>query len=77
MRLQHPGAGDRSGLDIQYNKESGMKVWQCVICNFIYDEAAGLPEEGINPGTAWADIPENWKCPECGVAKRDFEMIEI
>jgi rubredoxin len=54
-----------------------MKVWQCVICNFIYDEAAGLPEEGIKPGTAWADIPENWRCPECGFSKRDFEMVEV
>jgi rubredoxin len=54
-----------------------MKVWQCVICNFIYDEAVGMPQEGIKPGTAWTDIPDNWKCPECGVAKRDFEMMEI
>ena len=54
-----------------------MKVWQCVVCGFIYNEADGLPEEGIQPGTAWADIPENWVCPDCGVAKSDFEMVEI
>ncbi len=54
-----------------------MKVWQCVVCGFIYDEKAGLPEEGIKPGTAWGDIPENWACPDCGVAKADFEMIEV
>ena len=35
-----------------------MKVWQCVVCGFIYDEKAGMPEEGIKPGTAWADIPK-------------------
>jgi rubredoxin len=54
-----------------------MKVWQCVVCGFIYDEKAGLPEEGIKPGTAWVDIPESWACPDCGVAKADFEMIEV
>jgi rubredoxin len=54
-----------------------MKVWQCVVCGFVYDEAAGLPAEGIKPGTAWTDIPGNWACPDCGVAKADFEMVEM
>jgi rubredoxin len=54
-----------------------MKAWQCVVCGFIYNEMAGLPEEGIQPGTEWKDIPEDWACPDCGVAKADFEMIEI
>jgi rubredoxin len=58
-------------------KENIMKVWQCVVCGFIYDEAVGLPAEGIKAGTAWKDIPEDWACPDCGVAKADFEMIEI
>ncbi len=54
-----------------------MKTFQCIVCGFIYDEAAGLPDEGIAPGTAWHDIPADWECPDCGVAKADFEMIEI
>lgn len=54
-----------------------MKIWQCIVCGFIYDEAKGLPEEGIAAGTPWADIPANWACPDCGVAKADFEMVEI
>ena len=53
-----------------------MKQWECVVCGFIYDEAQGLPEEGIAPGTAWSDIPEDWECPDCGVSKSDFEMVE-
>lgn len=53
-----------------------MKKWQCVVCGFIYDEAAGLPDEGIAVGTAWADIPDDWVCPDCGVGKSDFEMEE-
>ncbi|MBI3561145.1 MAG: rubredoxin [Gammaproteobacteria bacterium] len=54
-----------------------MKKWQCQICGFIYDEALGLPEEGLAPGTRWDDIPADWKCPECGVAKADFEMLPV
>lgn len=54
-----------------------MKAYMCVVCGFIYEEDKGLPEEGIAPGTRWEDIPENWKCPECGAAKSDFEMVEI
>ena len=54
-----------------------MRKWQCVVCGFIYDEDAGLPDEGIAPGTAWADIPADWLCPDCGAGKSDFEMVEI
>ena len=41
----------------------------------IYDELAGLPEDGIPPGTAWEDIPADWYCPECGVTKADFSLV--
>ena len=54
-----------------------MKTYQCVVCGFIYDEAAGMPEEGIGPATRWEDIPADWECPECGVAKADFEMVVV
>jgi rubredoxin len=36
-----------------------------------------LPDEGIAPGTAWEDIPADWVCPDCGVTKADFEMVEV
>jgi len=54
-----------------------MKKWQCVICGIIYDEANGWPDEGIKAGTTWEDVPEDWLCPDCGVGKDEFEMIEI
>lgn len=54
-----------------------MKAYMCVICGYVYEEEKGRPEDGIPPGTRWADVPENWKCPDCGAAKSDFEMIEI
>jgi rubredoxin len=53
------------------------KTWMCLICGYIYDEAAGVPDEGIAPGTRWEDVPMNWTCPECGARKEDFEMVEI
>jgi len=53
------------------------RSWMCVVCGFIYHEADGMPEDGIAPGTRWEDIPETWTCPDCGVTKDDFEMIEI
>ena len=53
------------------------KSWMCLICGWIYDEEAGLPEEGIAPGTRWEDVPVNWTCPECGARKEDFEMVQI
>lgn len=55
---------------------SEFKKWECVICGFIYDEALGLPEDGIAAGTKWDDVPEDWECPDCGISKSDFDMLE-
>jgi rubredoxin-NAD+ reductase len=54
-----------------------MKKWLCIICGLIYDESKGWPSDGILAGTRWEDVPEDWICPDCGVGKADFEMIEI
>ena len=54
-----------------------MRKWQCIVCGWIYDEAEGCEEENIAPGTRWEDVPEDFVCPECGVSKEDFEMIEV
>ncbi|HEY2020363.1 rubredoxin [Paraburkholderia sp.] len=53
------------------------KQWVCVICGWVYDEAAGLPEEGIAPRTRWADVPADWRCPLCDVGKDDFALVEF
>jgi|TARA_B100000959_G_C14957139_1_gene614218 rubredoxin len=53
-----------------------VQKWQCLVCSFIYDEELGLPEEGIAPGTRWDELPDDWMCPDCGVGKEDFDMIE-
>ena len=54
-----------------------MNKWQCVVCGFIYDEAVGIPDEGIPAGTTWEDIPDDRLCPDCSVGKSDFEMEKI
>lgn len=55
---------------------SDFKKYECVICGFIYDEAEGLAADGIAPGTLWADIPDDWECPDCGISKTDFDLLE-
>jgi rubredoxin-NAD+ reductase len=42
----------------------------------VYDEKEGWPDDGIAPGTKWEDVPEDWLCPDCGVGKEDFELLE-
>jgi rubredoxin-NAD+ reductase len=54
-----------------------MKQWMCMNCGWIYDQARGDPAAGIAPGTAWEDVPADWKCPDCGSGKVDFEMVEV
>lgn len=53
------------------------KKYVCLVCGWIYDEEQGCPEEGLPAGTCWEDISPTWRCPDCGAAKDDFEMIEI
>lgn len=51
--------------------------YECLVCGLVYDEAIGMPDEGIVPGTKWGDIPDDWQCPDCGVSKSDFDMVKI
>ena len=53
------------------------RAWQCELCSFAYDEAAGLPDEGIPPGTRWEDVPADWVCPDCSAGKQDFTPVDF
>jgi rubredoxin len=55
------------------NKELIMTKFRCVICDYIYDPAEGDPGNGIDPGTAFDDLPDDWCCPLCGADKSNFE----
>nr|WP_072515105.1 rubredoxin [Ndongobacter massiliensis] len=52
-----------------------MKKYECTACGYIYDPALGDPDNGIAPGTAFEDLPEDWVCPMCGVGKDEFEPV--
>ncbi len=47
----------------------------CLICGLIYDEAEGWPADGIQSGTLWEGVLDDWICPDCGAAKDDFDMV--
>ena len=53
-----------------------MKKYACSLCGWTYDEAAGLPDEGIHPGTPWEEVPADFVCPLCGVGKDQFSEQE-
>jgi rubredoxin---NAD+ reductase len=53
-----------------------MSKWECIVCGLVYDEKAGWPDDGIAPGTKWENVPEDWLCPDCGVGKEDFQLLE-
>jgi Rubredoxin len=53
-----------------------MKKYICLVCDYIYDPEKGDPDTGIEPGTAFEDLPDDWTCPNCGVGKEDFEPVK-
>ena len=53
-----------------------MKKYKCTVCGYIYDPAIGDPDNGIDAGTAFEDIPDDWTCPDCGVEKDMFELLD-
>ncbi len=55
------------------NKNSNSMKYVCKVCGYVYDPEIGDPDSGIEPGTSFEDIPDDWTCPLCGVSKSDFE----
>lgn len=53
-------------------KTSGLQKYRCMVCGYIYDPLIGDPDGGIQPGTAFEDIPDTWVCPVCGAKKSEF-----
>ena len=49
-----------------------MKKYVCEVCGWVYDEEAGVPEQGIAPGTKFEELPDDFECPLCGVGKESF-----
>ncbi|MBO4985194.1 MAG: rubredoxin [Bacteroides sp.] len=53
-----------------------MDKYICTICDYVYDPEQGDPDNGIEPGTPFEDLPEEWICPLCGVGKEEFQKVE-
>jgi rubredoxin---NAD+ reductase len=47
----------------------------CNICGYVYNEEEGDDDGNLPPGTRFEDIPENWVCPVCGAAKKEFSLV--
>ena len=52
-----------------------MLKFKCNLCGYIYDPEEGDPENGVEPGTAFKDLPDDWVCPICGAEKSDFSPV--
>ena len=50
-----------------------MEKYVCTVCGYVYDSANGDPDNGVEAGTAFKDLPDDWTCPVCGAAKDQFE----
>ena len=63
---------------IEEKKEAATKVakYKCTVCGYIYDPELGDPDGGIEPGTPFEKIPDDWVCPVCGASKDQFEKVE-
>ncbi|GAG55455.1 unnamed protein product, partial [marine sediment metagenome] len=63
---------------IEEKKEAVTKMakYRCTVCGYVYDPELGDPDGGIKPGTPFEEIPDDWVCPVCGVAKSEFEKEE-
>ncbi|GIM29734.1 rubredoxin [Clostridium polyendosporum] len=53
-----------------------MEKYVCLVCGYIYDPEIGDPDNGIEPGTDFIDLPDEWLCPLCGVTKDEFDATE-
>jgi len=64
------------GIEKLQQKENNMQKYICVLCSYVYDPEIGDPDNGVAPGTAFADLPEDWVCPDCGVGVDEFETTD-
>ncbi|MFI3289646.1 MAG: rubredoxin [Rikenellaceae bacterium] len=54
-----------------------MNNYQCTVCQYIYSEEKGDPNNGVAENTAFAALPSDWVCPVCGVPQSSFEVLEM
>jgi rubredoxin len=52
-----------------------MQKYECDVCGYVYDPELGDPDNGVEPGTAFEALPDDWVCPECFVGKDSFSPV--
>jgi rubredoxin len=70
---------DALGEELTMSPVGKPGCWVCLECHYIYDPAKGDPKNGIPPGTAFNDVPDTWRCPECKILKVKkgvFKLLE-
>jgi len=50
-------------------------IYVCALCGYEYNPKVGDPDNGVEAGTDFEDIPADWVCPLCGATKEDFESV--
>ena len=73
MRLTVVPSSVSAGRKSEYKELYIMERWICTICQYVYDPAVGDPDRGIEPGTSFEALPDDWCCPLCGAGKDVFE----
>jgi len=53
-----------------------MEKYVCEVCGYVYDPEKGDPENGIEAGTPFEKLPDDWVCPVCGAGKEQFKKKE-
>jgi rubredoxin len=64
---------------IPYRKQKedeSMDTYECTVCGYLYNPDEGDPDNGIDPGTSFEALPDDWVCPVCGASKDQFEIAE-
>lgn len=60
----------------QGRKGGAMQKYECNVCGYVYDPSEGDADGGIQPGVAFADLPDGWVCPVCGAGKDEFSPLD-
>jgi rubredoxin len=72
--LQHSGTVWLQAVEVA--EMADMSKYQCNVCGYIYDPADGDPGNGVQPGTPFSELPDEWHCPLCGADKSQFTKLE-
>ena len=53
-----------------------MEKWECLVCGYVYDPEQGDPDNDVEAGTPFEELPDDWTCPDCGAGKDEFQRVE-